>query len=78
VVPADGRVILFVLIGVALFALGRRFQSMIIFRQVWKQTQRQVSVRRTTAHKAAKGVIGITVVAIFVVWLAINLNRIMG
>lgn len=76
--PADGRVILFVFIGLALFALGRRFQNMIMLRQVWKQTQKQVSLRRETAHNAAKGLISITAVAVFVIWLAVNLNRIMG
>ncbi|GGS76891.1 hypothetical protein ACFFV7_07845 [Nonomuraea spiralis] len=76
--PADGRVILFVLIGLALFALGRRFQNMIMLRQVWKQTQRQVTVRRETAHHAVKGLVGVTAVAAFVIWLAINLNRIMS
>jgi uncharacterized membrane protein YbaN (DUF454 family) len=75
--PADGRVILFILIGLAVFALGRRFQAMIIMRQVYKQSARQVMARRTTAHNAAKSMIGITLVVIFVIWLVLNLNRIM-
>ncbi|UBU11628.1 hypothetical protein [Nonomuraea gerenzanensis] len=75
--PSDGRVILFILIGLAVFALGRRFQAMIIMRQVYKQSARQVSARRATAHNAAKSMIGVTFVAIFVIWLVLNLNRIM-
>jgi hypothetical protein len=78
VVPADGRVILFLIIGLALFALGRRFQNMIMLRQVWKQTQRQVSVRRETAHNAAKALIWGSLIVMFVIWLAINLNRVIG
>ncbi|MEV0615188.1 hypothetical protein AB0I81_17835 [Nonomuraea sp. NPDC050404] len=73
--PADGRVILFILIGLAVFALGRRFQSMIIMRQVWKQSARQVLARKEVAHNAAKSMIGVTLLAIFVIWLALNLNR---
>ncbi|GAA1672419.1 hypothetical protein GCM10009733_081980 [Nonomuraea maheshkhaliensis] len=75
--PADGRVILFILIGIAVFALGRRFQNMIIMRQVWKQSAKQVTARKVVAHNAAKSMIGITVVALFVIWLTLNLNRIM-
>lgn len=75
--PADGRVILFVLIALAVFTLGRRFQAMIIMRQVWKQSAKQVVARRTTAHNAAKSVIGIALVALFVAWLVLNLNRVM-
>ncbi|MGW0805589.1 hypothetical protein [Nonomuraea sp. NPDC002799] len=75
--PADGRVILFILIAVAVFALGRRFQAMIIMRQVWKQSAKQVTARKVVAHNAAKSMIGITVVAVFVIWVAVNLNRIM-
>ncbi|MEV0828013.1 hypothetical protein [Nonomuraea rubra] len=74
---ADGRVILFILIGLAVFALGRRFQAMIIMRQVYKQSARQVLARRTTAHNATKSMIGVTLVVIFVIWLVLNLNRIM-
>ncbi|GAA2842727.1 hypothetical protein [Nonomuraea rubra] len=74
---ADGRVILFILIGLAVFALGRRFQAMIIMRQVYKQSARQVTARRTTAHNATKSMIGVTLVVIFVIWLVLNLNRIM-
>ncbi|GAA4912537.1 hypothetical protein GCM10023334_012050 [Nonomuraea thailandensis] len=68
---------MFILIGLAVFALGRRFQAMIIMRQVYKQSARQVMARRTTAHNAAKSMIGITLVVIFVIWLVLNLNRIM-
>ncbi|MEU8359265.1 hypothetical protein AB0C27_24945 [Nonomuraea sp. NPDC048882] len=75
--PADGRVILFILIGLAVFALGRRFQNMIIMRQVWKQSAKQVTARKVVAHNAAKSMIGITVIALFVIWLTLNLNRIM-
>jgi uncharacterized membrane protein YbaN (DUF454 family) len=75
--PADGRVILFVLIGIAVFALGRRFQNMIVMRQVWKQSAKQVTARKVVAHNAAKSMIGITVVALFVIWLSVNLNRLM-
>lgn len=73
--PADGRVILFILIGFAVFALGRRFQTMILMRQVWKQSARQVTARKAVAHNAAKSMIGITLIALFVVWLVLNLNR---
>jgi hypothetical protein len=75
--PADGRLILFILIALAVFVLGRRYQAMITMRQVWKQSARQVTARKTVAHNAAKGMIGVTLVAIFVIWLVINLNRIM-
>ncbi|MEV0387888.1 hypothetical protein [Nonomuraea sp. NPDC050643] len=75
--PADGRVILFILIGLAVFALGRRFQTMLLTRQVWKQSARQVTARKVTAHNAARSMIGITLFAIFVVWLVLNLNRVM-
>ncbi|WP_344488723.1 hypothetical protein [Nonomuraea monospora] len=74
---ADGRVILFILIALAVFALGRRFQAMIIMRQVYKQSARQVMARRATAHNATKSMVGVTLVAIFVAWLVLNLNRIM-
>ncbi|MFG6197209.1 hypothetical protein [Nonomuraea sp. JJY05] len=75
--PADGRVILFIIIALAVFALGRRFQTMIIMRQVWKQSAKQVTARKEVANNAAKSMIGITVLAIFVVWLVLNLNRVM-
>lgn len=75
--PADGRVILFILIALAVFALGRRYQAMITMRQVWKQSARQVTARKTVANNAAKAMIGVTLVSIFVIWLVINLNRIM-
>jgi hypothetical protein len=75
--PADGRVILFIIIGLAVFALGRRFQTMVIMRQVWKQSAKQVTARKVVAHNAARSMIGITVVAVFVVWLVLNLNRVM-
>jgi hypothetical protein len=75
--PADGRVILFIIIGLAVFALGRRFQTMLIMRQVWKQSARQVSARKVTAHNAARSMVGITLIAVFVVWLVLNLNRVM-
>ncbi|MFC4122735.1 hypothetical protein [Nonomuraea zeae] len=75
--PADGRVILFIIIALAVFALGRRFQTMLIMRQVWKQSARQVSARKEVAHGAAKSMVGITLLAIFVVWLVLNLNRVM-
>ncbi|TDE57363.1 hypothetical protein E1295_07980 [Nonomuraea mesophila] len=75
--PADGRVILFILIAFAVFALGRRFQTMVIMRQVWKQSARQVSARKTVANNAAKSMIGITLLAIIVIWLVLNLNRVM-
>ncbi|GAA1716146.1 hypothetical protein AB0K40_23530 [Nonomuraea bangladeshensis] len=73
----DGRVILFILLGVALFALGRRYQNMITMRQVWKQSARQVTARKVSAHQAAKAMIGITVISAFIVWLVFNLNRVM-
>ncbi|MFG1706466.1 hypothetical protein ACFLIM_25050 [Nonomuraea sp. M3C6] len=75
--PADGRVILFIIIALAVFALGRRFQTMIIMRQVWKQSARQVTTRKEVAHNAARSMIGITLVAIFVIWIVLNLNRVM-
>ncbi|MFC7582533.1 hypothetical protein ACFQYP_01010 [Nonomuraea antimicrobica] len=75
--PADGRVILFILIGIAVFFLGRRFQAMIIMRQVWKQSARQVTARKEVAHSAAKALISITLIAVFVIWLVLNLNRMM-
>ncbi|MEW1846665.1 hypothetical protein AB0392_52690 [Nonomuraea angiospora] len=75
--PADGRVILFIIIALAVFALGRRFQTMIIMRQVWKQSAKQVTARKTVANNAAKSMIGITLLAVFVVWLVLNLNRVM-
>ncbi|MEU6783484.1 hypothetical protein ABZ912_30180 [Nonomuraea angiospora] len=75
--PADGRVILFIIIALAVFALGRRFQTMIIMRQVWKQSAKQVTARKAVANSAAKAMIGITLLAIFVVWLVLNLNRVM-
>jgi uncharacterized membrane protein YbaN (DUF454 family) len=75
--PADGRIILFLLLALAVFSLGRRFQNMITMRQVWKQSARQVTARKVTAHNAAKGMIGITFLAVFVIWLVVNLNRVM-
>ncbi|MFI7129535.1 hypothetical protein ACIBQ1_27820 [Nonomuraea sp. NPDC050153] len=75
--PADGRVVLFIIIALAVFALGRRFQTMIIMRQVWKQSAKQVMARKEVANNAAKAMIGITALAIFVVWLVLNLNRVM-
>ncbi|MEQ4717819.1 hypothetical protein [Nonomuraea sp. B19D2] len=75
--PADGRIILFIIIALAVFALGRRFQNMIVMRQVWKQSAKQVVARKEVAQNAAKSMIGITLVALFVVWLVLNLNRVM-
>ncbi|MGV9380041.1 hypothetical protein ACWDRB_29770 [Nonomuraea sp. NPDC003707] len=75
--PADGRVILFIIIALAVFALGRRFQTMIIMRQVWKQSAKQVTARKAVANSAAKAMIGISLLALFVVWLVLNLNRVM-
>ncbi|MFI7640539.1 hypothetical protein [Nonomuraea sp. NPDC049400] len=75
--PADGRIVLFIIIALAVFALGRRFQNMIIMRQVWKQSAKQVVARKEVAQSAAKSMIGITLVALFVVWLVLNLNRVM-
>ncbi|MFI7706515.1 hypothetical protein [Nonomuraea sp. NPDC049480] len=75
--PADGRILLFILLGLAVFALGRRFQTMILMRQVWKQSARQVTARKVVAHNAAKAMIGITLISIFVIWLVLNLNQVM-
>lgn len=75
--PADGRVILFILIAIAVFALGRRFQTMILMRQVWKQSAKQVTARKVVANNAAKSMVGITLISIFIIWLVINLNRVM-
>ncbi|MEW9551229.1 hypothetical protein [Nonomuraea sp. NPDC050783] len=61
----------------ALFALGRRYQNMLTMRQVWKQSAKQVTARKVTAHQAARAMIGITVLAAFVIWLVFNLNRVM-
>lgn len=74
---ADGRVILFVLLALAVFALGRRFQTMILMRQVWKQSAKQVTARKVVAHNAARAMIGITLISVFVIWLVLNLNRVM-
>ncbi|MEO3873984.1 hypothetical protein ABGB18_34675 [Nonomuraea sp. B12E4] len=60
-----------------MFALGRRYQNMIVMRQVWKQSARQVTARKEVAHNAARSMIGITVLALFVIWLVVNLNRVM-
>ncbi|MER7502728.1 hypothetical protein [Nonomuraea pusilla] len=72
---ADGRVILFILIGIALFALGRRFQEMVTSRQNWKHTAKQVTARRDTAFQAVRSLIGFGLIAVFVVWLVLALNR---
>ncbi|MGP3960028.1 hypothetical protein ACTWPT_28875 [Nonomuraea sp. 3N208] len=74
---ADGRVFLFILLALAVFALGRRFQTMIIMRQVWKQSAKQVTARKEVANSAAKAMIGITLISIFVIWLVLNLNSVM-
>ncbi|SDM26560.1 hypothetical protein SAMN05421869_13953 [Nonomuraea jiangxiensis] len=74
---ADMRIVLFILIALAVFALGRRYQAMIIMRQVWKQSAKQVTARKVVAHNAARSMIGITVVSLFVIWLVLNLNRVM-
>ncbi|MGI5287686.1 hypothetical protein ACQEVF_30710 [Nonomuraea polychroma] len=74
---ADGRVLLFILLGLAVFALGRRFQNMILMRQVWKQSAKQVTARKEVANSAAKAMIGITLISIFVIWLVLNLNQVM-
>ncbi|WP_090946430.1 hypothetical protein [Nonomuraea jiangxiensis] len=71
------RIVLFILIALAVFALGRRYQAMIIMRQVWKQSAKQVTARKVVAHNAARSMIGITVVSLFVIWLVLNLNRVM-
>ncbi|TMR10908.1 hypothetical protein ETD86_37730 [Nonomuraea turkmeniaca] len=74
---ANGRIFLFILLGLAVFALGRRFQTMIIMRQVWKQSAKQVTARKEVANSAAKAMIGITLISIFVIWLVLNLNQVM-
>ncbi|NRQ36882.1 hypothetical protein HII36_34340 [Nonomuraea sp. NN258] len=75
--PADGRVILFIIIGIALFAAGRRFQTMLLTRRVWRDTARTVTVRKEVAKSAFKAMIGMALIAVFVIWVALNLNRVM-
>ncbi|GAB2933930.1 hypothetical protein ACFMQL_06010 [Nonomuraea fastidiosa] len=75
--PQDGRIILFILVAIALFSLGRRFQTMLMSRQALKQTTKQLTARKAVAQNATKSMIGVTLLVVFVIWLVVNLNRTM-
>ncbi|MEU4576883.1 hypothetical protein ACBI99_35545 [Nonomuraea sp. ATR24] len=74
---SDGRVILFLIIAVTVFVAGRRYQSLISSRQVWRDTMKAASARKLVASNAARSMLWVGVVTLFVFWLVANLNRIM-
>ncbi|MFG1945448.1 hypothetical protein [Nonomuraea sp. NPDC048826] len=75
--PADGRVILFLIIAIALFIAGRRYQTLVATRQAWRDAMRLVTTRKQVAASATKSMLWIAVITGFVLWLVTNLNRMM-
>jgi hypothetical protein len=75
--PADGRVILFFIIAIAVFIAGRRYQALVSSRQQWKAAMKVVATRRATASGAAKSMLAVAAITLFVFWLVTNLNRLM-
>lgn len=74
---ADGRVILFLVIAIALFIAGRRYQTLVATRQAWRDAMRLVIARRQVAASATRSMLWMAVVTGFVLWLVANLNRLM-
>ena len=74
---ADGRVILFVIIAITVFIAGRRYQTLISSRRMWRDTLKAASARRLVAANAAKSMIWIGVLTLIVFWLVANLNRLL-
>ncbi|MDP4501135.1 hypothetical protein [Nonomuraea turcica] len=74
---ADGRIMVLIIVGIALFIVGRRFQFMVMMWQAWKDTVAAVPVRKRTAFSAVKNLIKVAIIAAIIFWVAANINRFM-
>ncbi|MDR8413654.1 hypothetical protein [Nonomuraea sp. 3-1Str] len=73
---SDGRVvILLIIIALALFVAGRRFQSIVSARQAWRDSMRAVPVKRQSSGGTLKVVIGIALIITVVFWFLTNASR---
>ncbi|NUW36052.1 hypothetical protein HTZ77_32235 [Nonomuraea sp. SMC257] len=73
---SDGRVVLLLIIlALALFVAGRRFQSMVSARQAWRNSMRAVPVKRQSNGGALKAVIVVALIIAVAFWFLTNANR---
>ncbi|MGI5274302.1 hypothetical protein ACQEUU_34555 [Nonomuraea sp. CA-218870] len=73
----DGRVILFLVIAIALFIAGRRYQTLVTTRRAWRDAMRLVITRRQVAAGATRSMLWVAVITGFLLWLVASLNRVM-
>ncbi|MCA2223299.1 hypothetical protein AB0L53_52060 [Nonomuraea sp. NPDC052129] len=72
---SDSRVVvLFIIVALALFVAGRRFQSMVSARQAWRHSMRAVPIRRQSTGSAVKVMLGVGVIVMIAFWFVTNLQ----
>ncbi|MEU7739844.1 hypothetical protein [Nonomuraea sp. NPDC049158] len=72
---SDSRVVvLFIIVALALFVAGRRFQSMVSARQAWRHSMRAVPIRRQSTGSAVRVMFGVGVVVVIAFWFVTNLQ----
>lgn len=72
---SDSRVVvLFIIVALALFVAGRRFQSMVSARQAWRHSMRAVPIRRQSTGSSVKVMLGLGVVVVIAFWFVTNLQ----
>jgi hypothetical protein len=71
---SDARILLFIIIGIALFVAGRKFQAMLSAWQYWKKTEASVPGLRKGAYSAVGTMFrfGVIAAAVFVVAAVVN------
>jgi hypothetical protein len=72
---SDGRILLFIVIGIALFVAGRKFQAMLTAWQIWKKTEASVPDLRKGAYGAVGTMVRFGVIAAVVFVVAALVNR---
>ncbi|MEV0149050.1 MULTISPECIES: hypothetical protein [unclassified Nonomuraea] len=73
---SDGRVVLLLIImALALFVAGRRFQSMVSARQAWRHSMRAVPIKKQSGGGTLKAMIGIALTIAVVFWFLANASR---
>ncbi|MFD1536768.1 hypothetical protein [Nonomuraea guangzhouensis] len=72
---SDSRVVvLFIIVALAVFVAGRRFQSMVSARQAWRHSMRAVPIRRQSRGSSFKVMLGLGVVVVIAFWFVTNLQ----
>ncbi|MBT2228354.1 hypothetical protein [Nonomuraea sp. NEAU-A123] len=73
---SDSRiVVLFIIVALALFVAGRRFQSMVSARQAWRHSMRAVPIRRQSTGSSVRVMLGLGVIVVIAFWFVTNLQN---